>query len=293
MGSPEEKALQSGTAGSILLLVSKDTSVNEYFPSDSYDTPPDTKRFLMDRLFMGSRWWFYTIFMKTILKYRSLALAGRYDSKGWVESSYEVFKQIEGCGGRFHIRGLDNIRNSSEPVVLVSNHMSTLETMVFPALIVPSKPLNIVVKDELVKNFIFGPIMLARHPIVVGRKDAAQDLMTVISGGAERVADGNSVLLFPQSTREAGFNSERFNSLGVKLARRAGVKIVPVAIKTDFWGVGKFIKELGPISRDLDIFISFGKPLTIQNKGLEEHRAIVEFISENMAEWEKNPRIEP
>ena len=50
----------------------------------------------------------------------------------------------------------------------------------------------------------------------------------------------------------------------MKLAKKAGVQVVPVAIKTDFWGNGKLIKELGPLDRHKPIHIKFGEPFTIQ-----------------------------
>ena len=53
------------------------------------------------------------------------------------------------------------------------------------------------------------------------------------------------------------FKPEEFNSIGVKLAKKAGVPVVPVAIKTDFWGNGRIIKELGPIDNKKTIHIKF------------------------------------
>lgn len=87
------------------------------------------------------------------------------------------------------------------------------------------------------------------------------------------------------NTREVDFVPDEFNSLGTKLAGRAGVQLIPVAIKTDFWGNGKFIKELGPIDADKTIYMTFGKPMHIQGTGKEEHKKIVEFISGKMEEW--------
>ena len=84
-----------------------------------------------------------------------------------------------------------------------------------------------------------------------------------MNGGVDLLNKGISIVIFPQSTRSVEFNPEDFNSLGVKLARKANVDIVPIALKTDWWGNGKLIKELGPIDRHKHIHIKFGEPMKI------------------------------
>lgn len=192
---------------------------------------------------------------------------------------------LERCGARFHITGLDHIREAEGPLIFISNHMSTVETMVFPCLIAPIKPVTFVVKESLERMFVFGPIMRSCNPITVGRENPRQDMQKVLTGGAQKLADGISVILFPQSTRQARFSPEHFNSLGVKLARRAGVKVLPVAVKTDFWGNGRLIKDFGPLDRSLPNHIRFGEPMDVEGNGREEHQAIVEFIEENLRRW--------
>ena len=54
-----------------------------------------------------------------------------------------------------------------------------------------------------------------------------------------------SVLIFLQTTRELRFDPKKFNTLGIKLAKRAKVPVIPVAVKTDVWGMGKWIKDFG------------------------------------------------
>ncbi len=261
--------------------------MESFFPGASYDTPDDQPRFLMDRLFLGTRYFFAGGCMNEIIRSRSLALKSCYDNKAWAESSYRVFKLIEGCGGRFHIRGLDNIKNCRKPVVFISNHMSTLETFVYPCIIMPFTEVTFIVKESLVKHPLFGPVMRSRDPIVVSRNNPRQDFQTVITKGKELLARGTSIVIFPQSTRTTKFIPEEFNSLGIKLAKAASVQAIPVAIKTDFWGNGKFIKDVGPINREKHIHMFFGPPFLIEGSGKEEHKRIVEFILANLEEWEK------
>ncbi|MCP5046732.1 MAG: 1-acyl-sn-glycerol-3-phosphate acyltransferase [bacterium] len=257
----------------------------ELLSKDSYDTPADTYRYLGDRLFFNSRWWFYFLFAGIVIRSNRIAAKGNYDNDQWLSNSFDVMKRIEGCGGRFHIRGLENLRKSNEPVVIISNHMSTLETVVLPAVILPSRPLTFVVKEKLLKGPIFGPVMRAVGPISVGRVNPRDDLREVMSKGKEILENGKSLVIFPQSTRLPGFDPAKFNSLGVKLAGKAGVKVVPLAIKTDFWGDSKLIKGFGPINREKPIYMTFGEPMTVAGNGKAEHQQVVEFIASHLEGW--------
>jgi 1-acyl-sn-glycerol-3-phosphate acyltransferase len=257
------------------------------FPQDRYDTPEQTPRAPGNRLLFGSRWWFYFHFLNIIFRSRRYAVKGIYDDSRWIETSFNVFKTIEKAGGRFHLSGLDNLRNTRAPVVFISNHMSTLETVVFPCIIVPFHPMTFVVKEELVNAKVFGPIMRSRDPVVVGRSDPRRDLQEVLTRGKEILDQGRSIVIFPQSTRYPHFDPKTFNTLGVKLASRAGVNVIPVAIKTDFWGTGKRLKDLGPIDPKKPIHMVFGEPMSVQGNGSEQHQTIVEFIQDYSRTWQQ------
>jgi 1-acyl-sn-glycerol-3-phosphate acyltransferase len=163
--------------------------------------------------------------------------------------------------------------------------MSTLETMILPGIIAPLRRVTFVVKESLVRHPLFGDVMRSRDPIVVGRTDPRKDLEAVMEGGMELLKKGVSVIIFPQSTRSPEFKPEEFNTLGVKLAKKAGVNIVPFALKTDYWGKGKIIKELGPIDRHKPIFIKFGEPFLVTGSGKEENQKIIDFIQSSLREW--------
>lgn len=252
------------------------------FPGNTYDTPENHPRFLMDRLFFNSRWFFAGGYIHEIRKARSLAVKGQYDNKAWVQSSHNILRLIEGCGGRIHLRGLDNLYKCKGPVVFISNHMSTLETFVFPCIIAPVMDVTFVVKESLVKHPFFGPVMRSRNPIVVNRKNPREDFQTVMTEGKRLLENGTSLIVFPQSTRSVEFIPEEFNTLGIKLAKSANAQALPVAIKTDFWGNGKILKDLGPVHRNAPIKMTFGEPFSIQGNGKDDHQRVIEFITTNI-----------
>jgi len=265
--------------------------MESFFTGSSYDTSEDHPRLLGDRLFLNTRWYFVGGYTREIIRSRSVAVKGFYDRKAWAESSYRVFKLIEGCGGRFHLSGLENLISCQGPVVFISNHMSTLETFVFPCIIAPLMEVTFVVKEGLVKHPLFGPVMRARDPIVVKRNNPREDFQMVMIKGKEFLARGTSVIIFPQSTRTVEFIPEEFNSLGIKLARAAGVQVLPVAVKTDFWENGKYLKDAGPINRNRPIHMVFGQPFSIQGNGKDEHKQVIDFIINNLQQWEALAKV--
>jgi 1-acyl-sn-glycerol-3-phosphate acyltransferase len=256
-----------------------------YFESTSYHTPEKERLTFKDKLLLNSRLYFACKYAGTVFRTRKEAIRKMYDTKAWADSSFEIFRFIEQTGGKFHITGMENITKPEGPVLFISNHMSTLETMILPSIIAPHREVTFVVKESLVKHPLFGDVMRSRNPIVVGRTDPRKDLEAVMNGGVERLSKGVSIIIFPQSTRSLEFKPEEFNSLGIKLAKKAGVQIVPIAIKTDFWGNGKFIKELGPLDNKKPIHFKFGEPFSITGNGKEENQRIIDFIQSNLEVW--------
>jgi 1-acyl-sn-glycerol-3-phosphate acyltransferase len=262
-----------------------------YFKSDSYITPEKEKLTLSERFRLDNRLYFTYKYASIVLRTRRQARVGKYDDKAWADSSYYIFKLIEKAGGKFHITGMQNIAVTQEPVLFIGNHMSTLETMVLPGLISPHRKVTFVVKESLVKHPLFGDVMRSRDPIVVGRTDPRKDFEAVINGGADLLSRGISIIIFPQSTRSLDFRPEEFNSLGVKLAKKADVQIVPVALKTDFWQNGKFIKEMGPIDSSRKIYFKFGEPFTASGTGKDENQKIIDFIQSSLNEWNREETL--
>jgi len=260
-----------------------------YFDSFTYNTPEKGKISIWDRIIHCNRLYFTVKYAGTVLKTRRQAIRGEYDTKAWADSSFYIFSFIEKAGGVYRISGMENISRDPGPVVFIGNHMSTLETMVLPGIIAPHREATFVVKESLVNHPLFGHVMRSRDPIVVGRTDARKDFETVMTKGMELLAKGTSIIIFPQSTRSIEFKPEEFNSLGVKLAKKAGVNVVPIALKTDFWGQGKLIRELGPLDSKKIIHFKFGEPFPITSPGKAENQRIIDFIQASLKEWGQNP----
>jgi len=253
---------------------------------DEYQTVPGSERSLPDRLLGWSSAWYYVRLIALVARANLLVRMGRFTRERWTERALEVVHVIEGCRGRIRLIGLNHIRDAQSPIVVIANHMSMIETMVLPgALVLPFHDVTTVVKDDLLRYPLFGAVMRALDPIAVTRRNPRDDLKQVLEKGTRELRAGRSVLVFPQATRAAGFSRSAFNSLGVKLARRAGVPILPVALKTDFQQNGRFIKDLGRVDRTKTLYFKFGPVMPVNGTGREAHEAVVTFIAESLRDW--------
>jgi 1-acyl-sn-glycerol-3-phosphate acyltransferase len=193
---------------------------------------------------------------------------GRYDDRAWIASSLEVVDAIEAIGGRIVVENVEAIARSSGPMVIGAH-----------------RRLTFVVKRELVEMPVFKHVMISRNPVVVGRAHAREDLKTMLEEGEARLRAGISLVVFPQTTRAASFTPGEFNSIAVKIAKRADVPVVPLALRTDLWGIGARIKDCGTIRPDLPVRFAFGEPMRVQGNGREAHEAVVRFVSDRLLDW--------
>lgn len=228
---------------------------------------------------------FYADLIRIVFVSGWRARQSRYGDFEWAESSYDVFLALERAGVRIEITGADNVRNLDGPCVFISNHMSTFETFILPAIIEPIKDVTFVVKMSLMTYPVFGPVMRSRKPVTVGRENPRDDLTAVLEGGAERLAAGRSIVIFPQTTRTEVFDPKLFNTIGVKLARKASVPVIPIALKTDVWANGRLLKDFGRIRPSRGAHFCFGEPLVIKGRGTEEHNVIIDFIRRKLEQW--------
>ncbi|OQY33939.1 MAG: hypothetical protein B6241_06390 [Spirochaetaceae bacterium 4572_59] len=248
-----------------------------------YETADDIKLSSL-RFFLGRRLSLYLYIFKILRRSRTLSLRGIFSDRLFWDASDKMREAIELHGGKFHISGLQNLQTQG-PFVVVVNHMGVVETQLMPWIIGCYSPLSMVMKDSLYKSWFFGPIAEATKSIAVSRQNLRADIDVIMKDGVKYLSKGRSIVLFPEGTRKDYFCRKEFNSLGEKLAVRAGVKIVPVAVKTDFLEAGKVNSYLGPIIPERTIKISIGEPVAVEGRGRKEHEQVLDFIETKMKEW--------
>jgi 1-acyl-sn-glycerol-3-phosphate acyltransferase len=247
-----------------------------------YKTGPDKASWFGSRMPSAG---FYPKMAGVVLRANSLAKRGRYGGTEWWESSLHIMNALESVGVVFEVSGADYFIKLGAPCVFIGNHMSTLETFVLPCIIQPFKDVTFVVKQSLIDYPFFRYVMRSRDPIVVGRTNPREDLKAVLEGGAERLQAGRSIIIFPQTTRTPDFDPAAFNSIGIKLAKKASVPVIPIALKTDAWGNGRHIRDFGKIDPHKKVYFSFGAPIGITGTGASEHQHVVSFITNSLKAW--------
>ena len=249
-----------------------------------YQSPE--RRLFLARHLPGWRIFIYYARIATTFLIENMAgLRGKLNNERWLTASIRCIKAVESAGGRINVSGLEGVNGHNGPLVYIANHMSILETLILPSFTLAFGDVTFIIKDELRHYPIIGRVMKGFELIAVYRQNPREDLKIVLNEGQKRLRQGCSVVIFPQATRSKVFDEKIFNTLGVKLARKAGVPVVPIALKTDFHGNGQWIKDIGPIHPDLALYFKFGKPMSISGNGQAAHQGVVEFITKNLKQW--------
>lgn len=250
---------------------------------------PSARSLSLSRLLGRFDSWYYARLIWIVWTGYLRVLTGRYGTSGHARCSFETLRLVEDCGGKVSITGAGRMINRAEPVVFIANHMSMLETFLLPCMLLAYSQAGVitVVKESLLRYPVFGKLLGSTNPISVTRRNARNDLMEVLDKGIVALRGGQSMLVFPQSTRRKEITAEDFNSIGVKLAGRAGVPIVPVAVKTDFQEVGGLLRDFGGIHRERPVRFQFGEPIRVSGNGKAEHAKSVQFIVDTVQSWQK------
>jgi 1-acyl-sn-glycerol-3-phosphate acyltransferase len=127
-------------------------------------------------------------------------------------------------GVRYLIEGRENIPD--RPVIFICNHQSYWESIMFTVLI-PN--LNIIAKSEAMDIPIFGWGLRHAPMIPVYRSRRGRNLRRIVRQTRESLAEGRSILLFPEGTRVKLGQTLAFERSLELLYRLCNVEIVPVA----------------------------------------------------------------
>lgn len=230
---------------------------------------------------------FYSYFVWLVFNASRKAKRSQYDDTQWQKQSLSVIQKLESVGVTFEINGLDHLESLQPPYVIIANHMSTLETTVLPSLLLPFTKITFIVKQSLLKYPMFRHILTSKYPIAVNRISPRQDMKIVMEEGLDRLKRNISVVVFPQTTRMPYLDPNQFNTIGIKLAQRANAPIVPVALKTNAWGNGRFLKDFGRVDPSKKVHFAFGEPIHIKDRGKEEHQFIFQFINSHLEKWNR------
>jgi len=135
------------------------------------------------------------------------------------------------------------------PAILASKHQSSWETLSFTLLF---DDIAIVLKRELLFIPVVGWAMARAGNIAVTRGDGASALRGLVKQAKAAIADGRSIVIFPEGTRVAPGDIKPYQVGTAALYRQLGVPVVPIALNSGlFWGRRKWIKRPGVLTLEI------------------------------------------
>jgi 1-acyl-sn-glycerol-3-phosphate acyltransferase len=140
-------------------------------------------------------------------------------------------------GLRWTIEGAAHIPERG-PVILASNHVSYLDPLTLAWVAAQQhRRVRFLAKAELFDKALLGSVLRGARqiPVLRGTTDAADALTAAV----EALERGECVAVFPEGTISLDLEPMRGKSGTARLAQRAGVPVVPVAL----WGTHRILMK--------------------------------------------------
>lgn len=148
------------------------------------------------------------------------------------------------CGVKYVIHGLENLPRT--PAIILANHQSSWETILFYKLVFPVSP---ILKKELTEIPFWGWSMRLLKPIAIDRSKPREAGRSLLVQGIDRIENGNSIIVFPEGSRSKFGSVKRFSRGGAKLAIAANTDIIPIAHNAGYcWPAREFVKKPGLVT---------------------------------------------
>ncbi len=129
--------------------------------------------------------------------------------------------------------------------LLAAQHQSAFETLLWTVLL---PDFAFVLKRELLRIPLFGPMLEAAGMIPVDRAAGAAAMRALLRDGEKAARQGRQIVIFPEGTRVAPGASVALHPGVAALARYTGLSVVPVVTDSGrFWGRRSFRKRPGTI----------------------------------------------
>jgi 1-acyl-sn-glycerol-3-phosphate acyltransferase len=160
------------------------------------------------------------------------------------------------CNLKLEVSGLDNVPKGN--CIYASNHQSEWEAIYMQTFL---PPIAWVLKRELLMIPVFGWGLWITRPIAIDRSKNLNALEQVTRQGLDKIAEGRSVLIFPEGSRMPVDKPGKYKKGAARLARQADVPIVPIYHDAGkYWPKSSFLKYPGTVK------CKIGKPISLADK---------------------------
>lgn len=166
---------------------------------------------------------------------------------------------VKVSGIRLRVSGLENIERDT-PYVIVANHRSNIDIMTLIAAL--PIPIRFLSKKEVFKFPILGAAMRGVGMVALDREMGRKELASIIRSSRNLVAEGRSLVVFPEGTRSLTGEMLPFKTGALHIASRLGCPVLPVAVQgtAAIWPPQSSLIRGGPVS------VTVMPPLTLAGR---------------------------
>jgi len=160
----------------------------------------------------------------------------------WARLVLAGLRVLGGIG--YDVTGLEHLPEHG-PALLAAMHQSAFDTIVWEVI---APRFAIVLKQELTKIPLFGPMLITAGMIPVDRAGKANAVRQMLRAADRAMADNRQILIFPEGTRVAPGVRAPLHPGVAALAARTGLPVIPVVTDSGrHWGRRAFRKLPGTI----------------------------------------------
>ncbi|MBB5913106.1 putative phosphoserine phosphatase/1-acylglycerol-3-phosphate O-acyltransferase [Nocardia transvalensis] len=141
--------------------------------------------------------------------------------------SYAADATLRATGVRVRVTGAEHAR-TARPAVFLFNHQSQFDMVVLAEVL--RSGFTGIVKQEVTKNPVFGPLMRFAGATFIDRSDTAGTRAALVPV-VETLRGGLSIVVAPEGTRSLTPRVGPFKKGAFHIAMQAGVPIVPLVIR--------------------------------------------------------------
>ena len=213
----------------------------------------------------------------------AVCLSARTDVR-WFRQSKAKAQQFPRAWGRL-LCWIANIRvrveggedlDPAKPYIFIGNHCSMADIMAFSGYI--KHDYRWIAKKELFKIPVFGTGMKAVDYIPIDRSHG-REAVQCLNDAAQRIAEGCSVILFPEGTRSIDGHLQPFKTGAVMLAIKAGVELVPVG----FNGTHQALPKGKLLSRGGEVVLRLGTPMPTAGFKAKDKQELAALLQQRVA----------
>jgi 1-acyl-sn-glycerol-3-phosphate acyltransferase len=218
-------------------------------------------------------WCYLIVILPSLAKVRALHNAGKIEQrdrevdrivKKWARSLVNL------SGSMVVVIGEENIPTRGG-VVFISNHQGNFDIPILLGYI--EKPKAFIAKKELKKLPLISSWMYYMNCVFIDRGNARAGLKAIQEGIAF-LKKGYSQIIFPEGTRSRGDKLGEFKPGSFKLATKAGVPIVPVAIRGSY----KIMEANGGLIKPAVVEMFISEPVPTAGLSKEETEQLPEKV---------------